>query len=164
MRQRQLRVLVHHQSQPQLPQIVAPLFVMPTLRQFRFRVGAGDVGIEVGGVVGQGARVQLFDADELAHNGLLDVAQQRRRQGVHLVPEMLTVQSRGRKVHQLGQAGGLGPSGESAFAARRAGPADHACQQGLAHAETIPFLHPATRLLQCLVDLAGDVQLLRQTI
>src|ERR1035437_1901228 len=47
----QLRVLVHHQSQPQLPQIVAPLLVVPTLWQLRSRVRAGDMGVEVGGVV-----------------------------------------------------------------------------------------------------------------
>src|ERR1019366_2103878 len=42
----------------------------------------------------------------------IDVAQQLHRQGVHLVPEMLTVQILGRKAHQLGQGGSLGPSSE----------------------------------------------------
>src|ERR1035437_3570542 len=83
---------------------------------------------EVGGVVRQRARLQLFDADDLAHNRLLDVAQQCHRQGMHLVPEMLTIQILGREAHQLGQGGGLSPSSEGAFAAWRTSPADHACQ------------------------------------
>src|ERR1039458_4002940 len=142
---------------------MAPLFVMPTLRQLRSRVRAGNMGIEVGGVVGQGSWLELFDADDLAHNCLLNGAQQGHRQGVHLVPEMLTVQILGRKAHQLGQGGRLGPSRKSAFAAWRASAADHACQQGLPYAEAIPSLPPPACLRQCPVDLAGDIQLSRKS-
>jgi hypothetical protein len=77
---------------------------------------------------------------------------------------MSTAQILGCKAHQLGQGGGLSPSGESAFAARLASPADHACRQGLPRAEGILFLHPLAGLLQGPVNLAGDVQLLRQAM
>jgi hypothetical protein len=38
-----------------LPQIVATLLVVPALRQFVAGVGAGYIGVKVGGVLGQQA-------------------------------------------------------------------------------------------------------------
>ena len=46
---------VQNVTEAHLTQIVPALFVVPTLGHFVARVVAGDVGVEVGGVVGQQA-------------------------------------------------------------------------------------------------------------
>jgi hypothetical protein len=80
------------------------MFAVPTLRHTQFPHGAGDVGKVCGGVIGQCARLQLPDANELAQDDPMDATQQRDRPGVHLVPDMWTVQSLGSETHQLGRA------------------------------------------------------------
>ena len=52
MAQTEAIVAIENIAQPDLSQIVAALLVVPALRELVARVGAGHVGIEVGGVVG----------------------------------------------------------------------------------------------------------------
>jgi hypothetical protein len=70
---RQLRNLIDNQSQTHLPEIVPALFVVTPLRQFRPLVGAGDVGVEIGCVVGQSLELQLFDTHHLPYQSLFDL-------------------------------------------------------------------------------------------
>ena len=42
---------IEHVAETDLPQVVSALLVMPALGQLVTRVGAGDIGVEVGGVV-----------------------------------------------------------------------------------------------------------------
>ena len=51
---------VQNITETHLPQIVAALLVVPALRQFVASVGAGDIGVEVGGVVGQQAAAHAW--------------------------------------------------------------------------------------------------------
>ena len=46
---------VQNVTETDLPQVVSALFVVPALGQLVAGVGAGDIGVEVGGVVGQQA-------------------------------------------------------------------------------------------------------------
>ena len=42
---------IEHVAETDLPQVVSALLVMPALGQLVTRVGAGDIGVEVGGGV-----------------------------------------------------------------------------------------------------------------
>ena len=46
---------IQHVAESHLTQIVPALLIVAALRQMVLRVGAGDVGVEVGGVVAQQA-------------------------------------------------------------------------------------------------------------
>jgi hypothetical protein len=53
MTQAQSILSIQNVAEPDLAQVVSPLLVVSALRQLIALVGAGDIGIEVGGVVGQ---------------------------------------------------------------------------------------------------------------
>jgi len=72
MGQRQLCLLIDHQGQAHLPQIVAALLIMSALRQFGTQIGAGNVGIKVGCIVSQSLQVQLLHGNHIAHQLLFD--------------------------------------------------------------------------------------------
>src|ERR1700682_1381850 len=58
VKQRDMKIGAHQQSQIHLPQIASLLLVMTALREFR-RGACIDVGEEVGAIVNQSAEVQL---------------------------------------------------------------------------------------------------------
>ena len=99
MRQGKLCRLIHHQSQPQLSQVVPSLLVVPVLWQLRLGIRTGDVGVKVRGVVGYRLRLELLLAEDLLHDGLLHLSQQVQAHGMHLIPEMLTRKLLRRKPH-----------------------------------------------------------------
>src|SRR5580700_8926859 len=65
---------IQHVAQTDLPQIMAALLVVSALGQLIARVGAGDIGVEVGGVVGQQTTTHqlfLFPYSQQTQLGLL---------------------------------------------------------------------------------------------
>ena len=65
---------IEHVAQTDLPQIMAALLVVSALGQLIARVGAGDIGVEVGGVVSQQTTTHqlfLFPYSQQTQLGLL---------------------------------------------------------------------------------------------
>ena len=135
---------------------------MPSLRQVRPLIRAGNVGIEVSCVVGQSLELQLLDANDFPHQSLFDLGQFLRRHNVHLIPEVLAGEIGGGELHQFRQIRCAGPIGKGSFAARGTGARDHGSHQRLAHGESgtdLDFAASGDRP----IDLPGHVQLLGQT-
>ncbi len=93
--------------------------------------------VEVGTVVGDGARRDPFDGQQASHDALLDGLDGRRRQAVHLIPEVLAGQGLSGHAPPLGQAGLGRPLGDGALGAGVDQAGDGGGHQGLAHAEAV---------------------------
>src|SRR6266478_3359109 len=118
---------IEHVAQTDLPQIMAALLVVSALGQLIARVGAGDIGVEVGGVVGQQTTTHqlfLFPYSQQTQLGLLQgiVGRGERfwafRQDLFKgVPESLRSKAFGGKRSELRQDRGSIPRGNSSFGA-----------------------------------------------
>jgi hypothetical protein len=141
---------------------MVPLLVVPALGQLGPLIRAGDVRVEVGGVIRQRFDLQLLGLHHLAHHLRFDASQQLFRQGIHLLPEMFAGQVAGREAHQPRQVSLRGPAGKCALAPRCASPSDDPGQQRFAHGKAIPLLYPVAVVLQRPINVPGHVQLAGQ--
>ena len=107
-------------------------FVVAALGELRLGVGGGDVGVEVGGVVGKSLNLERFAAHDLADQILFDEGEGFDGQGMHLIPEVLAGESGSGEAHEVGEVSGLGPLREGAFAARCAGAGEDGGEDGFA--------------------------------
>ena len=98
------------------------------------------MGVEIGGVVGEGLNGQLLAFDNGAYKILLDDGEGLDGQGVHLIPEVLAGEGGRRKAHQFGEIGGLCPVDKGASAARGAGAGQDGGQEGFADGKAVPDL------------------------
>ena len=162
MRQRQLRYLIDNQTQTHLAKIVPTLFIMPPLWQFRPKIRAGDMGVEVGCVIGQSPKLQLLDTNHFPHQGAFDLRQFVQWYSIHLIPEVLAGEIGSGEFHQLRQIGSAGPIGKRPLTARSAGPRDHGGYKRLAHSQSCTDLYFAVRGERA-IDMPGNVQLAGQT-
>src|SRR5271157_2852037 len=122
MAQTQPLLSVQNIAETHLAQVVPALLVVPALRQFIARVGAGDVGVEVGGVVSQQTTAnQLFlvPQTEQTQLGLIQRIFLRREGLAQLrqnllegVPESLRAETLGGKSPLGGEDGALVPVGD----------------------------------------------------
>lgn len=136
---------------------------MSSLRQFRPLIRAGNVGIEVGCVVGQSPELQLLDANNFPDQSLFDLRQFLQWHNVHLIPEVPAGEICGGELHQFRQICCAGPIGKGSFAARGAGACDHGGHKRLSHGEPGADLDFAASRDDRPVDPTGHVQFPGQT-
>jgi len=94
---------------------MAALLVMSPLRQVVALIGAGHVGIKVGGVVGQQAAADQLFLFPQAEKPDLRLIQLFFRNAVEAVPELLRGKPLGRKAPLRTQDGAVIPIGDLGF-------------------------------------------------
>ncbi len=91
MEQGDMEVRGNQKGQADLAKVVAPVFVMPALRQFP-RGACADKGKEVGGIKSEAAQVEMVGGDEAAVQSEFDGANLRFAQVAHMIPKSLAGQ------------------------------------------------------------------------
>ena len=124
--------MIDDEGKAELSEIMTALFVVAALGELRLGVGGGDVGVEIGGVVGESLNLKRFAAHDFADQILFDQGEGFDGQGVHLIPEVLAGEGGSGEVHEVGEVGGFGPIGEGAFAAGCAGAGEDGGDDGFA--------------------------------
>src|ERR1700735_1079667 len=125
---------IQHVTQTDLPQIMAALLVVSALGQLIARVGAGDIGVKVGGVVGQQTTTHQLFLFPYSQQTQLRLFQGIVSRGERLwsfgqvlfkgVPEGLRSKAFGGNMPERRQDGGAIPIGDFSLGARLADAVD----------------------------------------
>src|SRR4029077_13066403 len=101
VKQRDVKIGAHQQTQIDLPQVATLLFVMAALGQLGRGAGV-DVGEEVGAVVDQSAEIELKTLDEPLGHLAFELQNLVGGDEVHVVPEVLGGETGGIDREQAG--------------------------------------------------------------
>lgn len=111
VKQWDVKIGAHQQSEIDLPQIGSLLFVMASLGQLGRGAGV-DVGEEVGAVINQGAEIELKSLDEPLSHLPLELQDLVGGDEIHVVPEVLGGKQGGIDREQAGKDGVAVPVGQ----------------------------------------------------
>ena len=158
--ERQLAVVGHDQGEPELAQVMAPLFTVAPLREHAPAIGRREVREEIGRVVGEDLRRDVLGGEDALDQPLLDGRDRLEGDDVHLVPEMLAGQRVGGHAQPARQGGGRRPLGDGPLAARMTQPRNRRRGQGRADGQAVARPGPPARRRQRDIDLCGHLKFL----